>query len=246
MKNEKPAEATTDRNQQEDRIIKLSQGFLFAAKMQKEVHKLVHELKTLTPEHITSSLDDDQKKKAFWINLYNGFTQSLLRQNPALYRNRERFFNTKQIEVAGKKLSLDDIEHGILRRSTIKWSLGYLRKIFPGKTEKAWRVAALDFRIHFALNCGAQSCPPVAFYTPERLDQQLDLATAGFLQSEVEVEGNTVFVPTIMHWFRGDFGGKKGIKQLLRKHGFAAVNSSTKLKFKNYHWALDLENFTGH
>lgn len=196
MENERPAETKIDGGQ-EDRIIRLSQDFLYAARTGKEVHELICQLKTLNGEQITSLLANDRRKKAFWINLYNAFTQSLLRQNPALFKNRERLFSTKQIEIAGKKLSLDDIEHGILRRSTIKWSFGYLRKIFPGKTEKAWRVAALDCRIHFALNCGAQSCPPLAFYAPERLDQQLDLATTGFLQREVEVKRNIVFLPAM-------------------------------------------------
>ena len=80
-------------------------------------------------------------------------------------------------------MSLDDIEHGILRRSKIKWSEGYFNKLFPSKFEKENRVNKVDYRIHFALNCGARSCPPIAFYDPEKLDKQLDVATMIYLKS---------------------------------------------------------------
>ena len=38
-------------------------------------------------------------------------------------------------------------------------------------------VDVIDFRIHFALNCGAKSCPPIAFYSYDKINDQLDLAT---------------------------------------------------------------------
>ncbi len=56
--------------------------------------------------------------------------------------------------------SLDEIEHGILWRSKCKLSLGYFNKIFKSRFEKAFRVDKLDYRIHFALNCGAPEMNP--------------------------------------------------------------------------------------
>jgi hypothetical protein len=231
--------------QSANRLVKLSQDFVYAARTGENVVEFVQALQAIDYIQLRSTLSADNEKKAFWINLYNGFTQNLLRQNPAQYKSRSRFFRKKQITVAGQQFSLDDIEHGILRRSKIKWSLGYLNKLFPSKTERELRVAHLDYRIHFALNCGAKSCPPIAFYAPEKLDQQLALATKSYLQGEVDYKDadKTFFLPAIMSWFRRDFGDKKGMRNLLQQHGFTNVHSSTRIAFKDYDWSLYLDNF---
>jgi hypothetical protein len=80
--------------------------------------------------------------------------------------NKKSFFTVKQINVANKQLSLDEIEHGILRRSKIKWSLGYLNKLFPSAFEKHQRADKADYRIHFALNCGAKAVRRLLFTSP--------------------------------------------------------------------------------
>lgn len=69
----------------------------------------------------------------------------------------------------------------------------------------------MDYRTHFALNCGAKSCPPIAFYKPEELNEQLDMAMKVYLQNETTYNQakNIVELPAIMGWFRRDFGGKK-------------------------------------
>ena len=237
--------ASTIYMQSSNKTVALSQDFVYAAKTGADTKTFVNRLQEMEWENLRSSLATDAEKKAFWINLYNGFTQYFLRQNPDQYKARNRFFKKKQIRVAGRDFSLDDIEHGILRRSKIKWSLGHVNKVFPGKTEKALRVDSLDYRIHFALNCGAKSCPPVAYYTPERLEQQLSLATRSYLSSDVEYHEamNTIHLPAIMGWFRGDFGGKKGMRHLLRQQGYPNVDASTKIRFKKYDWNLYLDNF---
>lgn len=225
--------------------VALSQDFVYAARTGDEAQEFVDRLRTTDYKLLVASLQIEAEKKAFWINLYNGFTQYFLRKNPEQYRHRNRFFGSKQIVVAGRRFSLDDIEHGILRRSKIKWSLGHLNNPFPGQTVKELRVDTVDYRLHFALNCGAKSCPPIAFYSPERLEQQLEAATRSYLSSEVQLqkETNTVYLPAIMGWFRGDFCGKKGMRALIQKNGYAGVGASTKIKFKDYNWNLYLDNF---
>lgn len=168
-------------------------------------------------QNLQQQLQTDAIKKAFWLNIYNAFVQKLLSEDPEKYKSRNAFFSDKQIVIASQKLSLDDIEHDILRRSKIKWSLGYLNKPFAGKFEKAFRVDKPDKRIHFALNCGAKSCPPIAYYDPEKIEMQLRLATVNYLKNETEYDttSNIIYLPKIMDWFRGDFGGKKGIKKCL-------------------------------
>ena len=52
-------------------------------------------------------------------------------------------------------------------------------------------VLDLDPRIHFALNCGAKSCPPIRVYSPPNLDSQLNRAAASFLcadEGEITLE----------------------------------------------------------
>merc|ERR1719184_519606 len=48
-------------------------------------------------------------------------------------------------------------------------------------------LTKLDPRLHFALNCGARSCPPIRIYTEERINSQLEMATESFLSQEVNV-----------------------------------------------------------
>ncbi len=226
-------------------LVNLSQQFIYAAKTGDAVDSLVMKLKDLPYDKLKNELTSDDEKKAFWINLYNGYTQMILKADPGKYKDRSKFFKSEQIEVAGKIFSLDDIEHGILRRSKIKWSLGYLNKLFPGRTEKDLRVDTLDYRIHFALNCGAKSCPPIAFYNPENINQQLDLATKAYLAGEAEYDAqdNVVHLPALMNWFRRDFGGKKEMKLLLKKIQIIPEESNPKIKFKKYNWDLFLDHY---
>ena len=129
--------------------------------------------------------------------------------------------------------------------SKIKLSLGYLGKWFPNHFEKVMRVHTLDNRIHFALNCGAKSCPPIAFYTPNNLDKQLDLATKNYLKNACVYDSikNEVHLPQIFSWFRGDFDGKSGMKILLKKYQIIPQESNPKIVFDPYNWNLELNNF---
>lgn len=67
-----------------------------------------------------------------------------------------------------------------------------------------------DPRVHFALNCGAASCPPIRTYEPEALDRQLELATSSFLSSDqavrIDVRHRTLYLSALFQWYRGDFG----------------------------------------
>jgi len=224
---------------------KLSQSLLYAIRTGDSAESYIHQLAAADIQTLKKELHSDKHRKAFWLNIYNGFVQNILTENPGKYKKRDAFFKDKQIEIAGRHLSLDDIEHGILRRSKIKWSLGYLNKIFPSAFERKFRVRELDSRIHFALNCGAKSCPPIAFYDPEKIEAQLELATKSYLKTEVEYDSgsNIGRLPMILSWFRADFGGKKGIRTLLAKYGIVKEDADVKVKFKPYDWNLHLSNY---
>lgn len=225
-------------------LLILSQDLLYAVRTDnsQEADSLKLNLKNSAPESLLKQLNSDAKKNAFWINIYNAFIQDILSNSPEKYENRGDFFSKNQIQVAGYEVSFDFIEHGILRRSKNKLSLGYFNKVFPGKLEKSLRVEKPDFRIHFALNCGAESCPPIAFYNANEIDVQLEMAEKAFIISRSRVEGETVVVSKIFSWFRADFGGKKGIKSLLLKHGIIK-GLSYKLEFDDYNWELELKKY---
>lgn len=225
--------------------VRISQDFLYAVKVGEETKNYIDTLANANSITLSNQLNNDKKRIGFWLNIYNGFTQVTLKNNPDQYKTRNSFFSNKQIKIAGQKLSLDDIEHGILRRSKIKWSEGYLSKIFPSKFEKMFRVDSLDYRIHFALNCGAKSCPAIAFYKPENIDQQLDLAIKVYLSAECEYDTltNVVKVPALMGWFRNDFGGKRNMQTILKENDIIPQESFPKISFKKYDWSLSLDNY---
>ncbi|MDZ7745495.1 MAG: DUF547 domain-containing protein [Halobacteriales archaeon] len=104
------------------------------------------------------------------------------------------------------------------RGSQWKYGLGYVPNPFASTFVRRHRVAEPDFRIHFALNCGAASCPAVAAYDAETVEANLDAATKSYLRSETLVEERTAYVPRLLLWYRGDFGGRSGIRRILREY----------------------------
>ncbi len=229
----------------DNNLLQLSQNFLLAVKSNEDVRMLKTQLASLPSDTLLNYLKSNDEKIAFWLNMYNAFTNETLKTNPDQYKNRKAFFKNKFITIAGKLMSLDDIEHGILRRSKHKLSMGYFNKWFKSDFEKQHRVAKLDWRIHFALNCGAKSCPPIAFYTAHNLNTELELATKNYLTGESEWNANAdvVKVPILFSWFRKDFGGKKQIIPILQKYNIVGAGNSPKVKFKKYDWNLLVENY---
>ncbi len=230
---------------QQNEVAALSQELLYAVKTGSTADTLQRQLAELSFEELLTALPSDDYKKAFWINVYNAFTQIELKKDSDKYKKRSAFFKAKNITVGGKRFSLDDIEHGLLRRSKNKLSLGYFNTFFPGRTEKLLRVEKLDYRIHFALNCGAKSCPPIAFYSASDINQQLDLATAAFLTSDATYlsDKNELLLPAFMGWFRGDFGGKKKMISLAKKYNIVPADKKPSVHFKKYDWSVYLDNY---
>lgn len=199
---------------------------------------------------LKSSLDSEPEKKAFWLNIYNAYIQIILQEKPELFDDRNswfgyNFFSTPQVIIAGYKMSFDDMEHGIMRRSTNKLSLGYMRNWFIDDVEKQLMWEEIDPRIHFALNCGAASCPPVAVYDPMRIEQQLHQTTKNYLSRTTEYfpAENEVKVTRLISWFRGDFGGLDGAKDFLKTYDEIPQDADPTLEFREYDWTLDLGNF---
>lgn len=226
--------------------ISLSQQFWYAVRTgNSSADGMLNLLKTFKQELLVGQLRDDAAKKAFWINLYNAGVQWLLAGHPEYFHYKNRFFRKKYLIVAQHRVSLDDIEHGMLRHSRIKWTMGYMSKYFPDNFERNFRVKQLDHRLHFALNCGAKSCPQIAFYEPDNIDVQLNRAAKNYLQNETEYdqEHHILYLPKLLKWYWADFGGKRGIIKMLTNYQIMQADKEPKVSFKRYDWTVTLKNY---
>jgi hypothetical protein len=183
---------------------------------------------------------------AFWINVYNALS---IHAAIALELRRSvwevlNFFGRLAYRIGGATFTLDEIEHGILRgnrpRIIPPW-----RTFGRGDPRRSLALDVPDPRIHFALNCGARSCPPITVYDASAIDAQLDTAARGFVNDEVGVDTHgRVVCSKIFKWYRVDFQ-PEGVRAFLLRyldHGPArdalvagAVSCQT---FKRYSWAL--------
>jgi hypothetical protein len=150
--------------------------------------------------------------------------------------------------------SLNDIENGLLRRnsrSAVPMTSAQFGRDDP---RLAFMMDEVDPRIHFALNCGAQSCPPISVYAGEqdKLDKQLDLATKGFLNQSVEfnAQTSTITLSQLFQWYRVDFGKSddevlafvKAKSSAETQKAFAEFEEACKNKtivYAPYNWAMN-------
>lgn len=137
------------------------------------------------------------EQRAYWINLYNALTVELVLSrypvasirdiniSPGLFQRGP--WGAKLATVEGEKLSLDDIEHRILR--------------------PIWK----DKRIHYAVNCASLGCPNLqpAAYTAENTEVLLERGAREFINHPrgVSVQKGRLHVSSIYVWFQEDFGG---------------------------------------
>lgn len=216
-------------------VTSLAVDYLLAARTDDDAaSELERELAAIDGVSLGAALADDAVRLAFWLDVYNA---AVLRQRAydfTTWRARFRFFSRPALDIAGRALSLDAIEHGILRRSRLKLGLGYGANPVASPFERAHWVDVVDPRIHFALNCAAASCPPIAAYRHGRIDAQLELATRGYLQQEARIEHGILRVPVLFLWFIGDFGGPPGVRSFLRDHGVEGWGRP--LRFARWDW----------
>lgn len=126
------------------------------------------------------------QQKAAWINAYNAFTlQSIVEKYPVKsIRDIDGVWKTRAWTVAGRAITLDDIEHRRLRL------LG-------------------DARVHAAINCASVGCPPLAdfAFSADTLDAQLDRAARAWVNNvqQNRVENGVAEINEIFSWFGDDF-----------------------------------------
>ena len=105
----------------------ISENLIIAVKKQLSFSDIVLQLKNTSFQQLQDELRNDDFKKAFWINVYNAFFQIIKRKGE---RSKSELFTQKSIVFSDTQLSLDDVEHGILRKFKYKFSLGYLTNPF--------------------------------------------------------------------------------------------------------------------
>jgi hypothetical protein len=204
-----------------------------------ELARFVGQLTAVSPENSPELFPTAAAEMAYWINAYNAFVLHAVVEAYPVGSVRDLkfgfgllFFKRAKFIAGGKRYSLDDIEHGILRR----------------------RFA--DPRIHFALNCASASCPrlwPEPFQA-DRLDAQLDQAARTFIarKENVWMRGDVLFLSEIFAWYREDFTHalvRAGIKdpsvadyvtRYLPDPVAAQVRGETpRVEFYSYDWTLN-------
>lgn len=201
-------------------------------------------IRRLGSADLAQAFTTDQARKTFWINLYNALYQRLryqmLRRDE--HAPRKSIFTMPAMEIADVTLSLDQIEHTLLRGHRHKYSFGYLPG-FPSVVAalRPLMVRKPDYRIHFALNCGARSCPPIAFYRVESIESQLDLAAQSFIEQDTEIDGRrrVLRVSRIYLWFLADFGGFRGVRRILGQT-LGQPFDAYRIRFKAFDWTEEL------
>lgn len=176
---------------------------------------------------------------AYWVNLYNSLTVQVILDHYPVASIRDIDISPglladgpwrkKLVEVEGESLSLDDIEHRILR--------------------PVWA----DPRIHYAVNCAAIGCPnlqSVAF-TAGNTEQMLEQAARDYVNNPrgVSVDDSGVTLSSIYNWFESDFTDTDGVLGHIRRYSqpvlLARLDGVDRVKGYSYDWALNDSSVQG-
>lgn len=171
---------------------------------------------------------------AYWLNLYNALTVRVVLDHPAAKTIRDIDispgwfasgpWDAEVIEIEGEKLTLNDIEHRIIR--------------------PVWR----DPRIHYGVNCASIGCPNLAIdaYTGAAVDAQLEEAARSYVNDPrgVSISGDEVTVSKIYDWFIEDFGDSEaGVLRHLKRYAAPELKAELEridaLEDVAYDWALN-------
>ncbi len=164
----------------------------------------------------------DDFKAAFYINTYNLLTIYQIVENyPSIQSVKDipGFFKGRKFLVAGDYMTLDELE---------------FKELF--EIEK-------DPRYHFALVCGAQSCPLLsnqAFF-PNKLDQQLDMRARVMLNIETYADPREgeLRLFKVLKWYRADFEVNKSLISWINDYRDSPLIEGLPIVFGEYNWDLN-------
>src|SRR5690554_471012 len=196
------------------------QGFVDYAGFKKDVVASDVYLKMLS-KNTPSEAWSVQELLAYYINLYNADTVKLIVENYPVksIKGISRPWGKDRISIGDKMISLDGIEHGILRKMN-------------------------EPRIHFALNCASISCPKLLneAFTADKIEQQLERVTNEFINSkENNISISEAKISSIFKWYKKDFlvNEKKDLIGFINQYSKVKINSNTTISYLDYNWNLN-------
>jgi hypothetical protein len=197
------------------------------------------------------SFRSDAERIAFWLNVYNALS---IHGVVALRIRRSAmevpsFFKRVAYRVGQHIFSLDDVSNGVLRRGAPHPATG--RPQFrAGDPRLAYCPSAVDPRIHGAMVCVAAACPPVSFYTADRLDQQLELAARNLVGQLVraDLRRREIHLPLQFYYYARDFGGVAQVPGFLSRYldesqhqlVLQALDERWRIRWDPYDWSLNV------
>lgn len=201
-------------------------GWKASAADRASLRAYIASLSRLNPQSLTRP-----EQFAFWANLYNAVTLDVVLVAWPVRSIRDIRsgitpgpWRRKLATVAEVELSLDDMEHNILRHG---WS---------------------DPRVHYAVNCASISCPnlPLRALRGATLGPSLDAAARAYVNSPraVTFDGDTLVVSSIYKWYADDFGGSDArvIAHLARYANEplkTRLRAATRIGRDTYDWSLN-------
>ena len=196
-----------------------------------------------------------EEKLAFFINIYNALVihANVTRGPPVNLWQRYKFFNTVYYIIGGLSYSLQDIENGVLRAN--RKGVGMIMRPF-GKNDPRLKIALETHEplIHFALVCGAKSCPPIKTYSADDIYNQLKVAAESFLEGDdgckIDMAKKEVHLSRILKWYKVDFGNNDAeVIQWVHDHMTACekktqlaeliAGKNFKVNFMSYDWGIN-------
>lgn len=175
------------------------------------------------------SLTSKTQQLVFYINSYNVLViKSILNgKSPSNIFSRISFFKRQEYSIGGKSMTLNDLEHGVIRPLN-------------------------EPRIHFALVCAALSCPKLlnTIFTEEQLDQQLETLTHQFVnntdRNHFDHNERVIYLSKIFDWFGEDFELNERSKlEFIADYVSDSTlanelrNNEYKIEYNDYYWSLN-------
>ncbi|MGI9551703.1 MAG: DUF547 domain-containing protein [Aurantibacter sp.] len=160
------------------------------------------------------------EKLAYYINLYNAATVKLIVDNYPLesIKDLRNPWDSKWVLIGGKKYSLGNIEHKILRKMN-------------------------EPRIHFAINCASYSCPKLVnkAFLRDTMEEQLEDATIDFINdsSRNVISENKIKLSNIFKWYKGDFTEGGSLIDYLNRYSKTKAGAKAKISYLTYDWGLN-------
>ena len=162
----------------------LAEEIFYLANLEIDTSSMRRQFFYINPVKLEKSLDTDDLKKAFWINVYNAF--HLIISNDL--NQNTKIFDLKRIKIAGSVLSLNDIEHGILRKGKFKIGFGHIANPFYSDFIKNLAVSKVDNRICFALRHTNLTAENIEYFDCDLIEEQLTIISNDFIRNETEFD----------------------------------------------------------